>query len=162
MAIKSFHCALTALALARSNSNKNFEQSGRHIPALRWSSKVPQVEICQLFSLCSWAPTHTHCQRTMAITKVRVLYNFSRAATQHPLGELAALYFASFILLCRCHYYYLLLCPFLWRRTRKVFRLSGGEVKTPLTRTSSPPYACRTCGNYAGLSKIDGVLSCEW
>lgn len=117
---------------------------------------------CQLFSLCSWA--HTHCHRTMAIT-ILVLYNFSRAATQHPLRELAALYFASFILLCRCHYYYLLLgALFCCVAFEKFFGLSGGAVKTPLTSSSLPPFTRmrKTCGNYSGLSKIDGVLSCEW
>lgn len=111
---------------------------------------------CQLFSLCSWA--HTHCHRTMAIT-ILVLYNFSRAATQHPLRELAALYFASFILLCRCHYYYLLLLGALFCcvALEKFFGLSGGAVKTPLTRSSSPLYSYEE-----DLRKLFGIVENWW
>lgn len=122
---------------------------------------------CQLFSLCSWA--HTHCHRTMAIT-ILVLYNFSRAATQHPLRELAALYFASFILLCRCHYYYLLLLGALFCcvALEKFFGLSGGEVKTPL-RTSFPLLVwgrlaeiIRDCRKLMGCYLASGRQSGGW
>lgn len=112
---------------------------------------------CQLFSP---ALEHTHCHRTMAIT-ILVLYNFSRAATQHPLRELAALYFVSF-------YYVVAIIiifysvAFLLRRTRKVFWTEWGSSEdTPYKKFFSPT-RMRTCGNYSGLSKIDGVLSCEW